>query len=194
MAGVFPMFGWLQMFALFSGTVSLLAPFAQVSKEWILTHGIANLQVPFDMGSFRTLPLVIGGGSPWCFSFVQHVLKGCYWRSTLMKPRPWLFGLDFGWAEELIDTDCGYWAWELWYDYDMMMNDDTIIGIFRFSQLLLLLRPVSTWKWPSPFSCWSYHLMHLPENWVPHFQWRIIIFPIDTLSIPMESRWQSCPR
>ena len=71
MVGVFPMFGRIQLFALFSGTVSLLAP-SQVSKEWILTHGIANLQVPFDMGSFRTLPLVIGGGSPWFFSFVQH--------------------------------------------------------------------------------------------------------------------------
>ena len=76
MVGVFPMFGRIQMFALFSGTVSLLAP-SQVSKEWILTHGIANLQVPFDMGSFRTLPLVIGGGSPWFFSFVQHAGRGC---------------------------------------------------------------------------------------------------------------------
>ena len=75
MVGVFPMFGRIQLFALFSGTVSLLAP-SQVSKEWILTHGIANLQVPFDMGSFRTLPLVIGGGSPWFF-FVCATCRGC---------------------------------------------------------------------------------------------------------------------
>ena len=70
-----------------------------------------------------------------------------------------------------------------------MMNDDIIIGIlmwvctvlhwtsldFRFNCFcfcvfpLLLLRPVSAWKWPSPFSWWPCYLARLPENLVLQF-------------------------
>ena len=157
MVGVLPMFGRIQMFALFSGTVSLLAPFAQVSKEWILTHGIANLQVPFDMGSFRTLPLVIGGNMP-----------GMYWRDAIggqlwWSQDPGSFGSTL--AEQkswyrlwILRMGIVIWLWhddEWWHYYQNFWHDFVLHWTslnFRFSQLLLLLRfpflllrPVSTW-------------------------------------------------
>lgn len=49
----------------------------KVSKEWILTHGIANLQVPFDMGSFRKVKGERAEGAKqttWCLDVVFHPL------------------------------------------------------------------------------------------------------------------------
>ena len=81
----------------------------QVSKEWILTHGIANLQVPFDMGSFRTLPLVIGDSFSWLLACAAcDVLSMPLEVMFLIKPRPWLFGLHF-WLSRRADS-YGLWV------------------------------------------------------------------------------------
>lgn len=40
----------------------------EVTKEWILTHGLGNLRVPFDVGSFRKLKARADGAKTTCYA------------------------------------------------------------------------------------------------------------------------------
>lgn len=80
-----------------------------VSKEFILTHGIANMQVPFDMGSLRKLKARADGAKQTCFCvdivfnpLIVKLFMDDGFCKALEKFRPFVVGLALKRVEESI--------------------------------------------------------------------------------------------
>lgn len=84
----------------------------KVTKDWILTHGLANLQVPFDMGSFRKVKGERAEGAKhttWCLDVVFHPLMvqlfvDDAFCNTMESFRPFVINLTLKRIEESLNV------------------------------------------------------------------------------------------
>ncbi|CAE7569616.1 unnamed protein product, partial [Symbiodinium natans] len=84
----------------------------KVTKDWILTHGIANMQVPFDMGSFRKVKGERAEGArhtTWCIDvvfnplIVQLFIDDAFC-NAMESFRPFVIGLTLKRIEESLNV------------------------------------------------------------------------------------------
>ncbi|CAJ1342462.1 unnamed protein product [Effrenium voratum] len=84
----------------------------KVTRDWILTHGIASLQVPFDMGSFRKVKGERAEGAKhttWCIDVVFNPLMvqlfvDDAFCNAMESFRPWVIGLTLKRIEESLNV------------------------------------------------------------------------------------------
>lgn len=80
-----------------------------VDREWILTHGIANLQVPFDAGTFRKLKMRAEGAKQTTYAIdvvFNPVIIQCFmddeFNKTMEQFRPFVINLALKRIEESV--------------------------------------------------------------------------------------------